>query len=228
MQRRTPDPQNTFPDAPRRPALLAGVLTLVAVALATFLLARSPDVPATPGFAAAARDVADTSTTDRYVGVVGGAVDGGEVADAGPAPTSAATGDGVTPTVPETTRPSSTPAPATPTTAPRSSVASSPSGSAAVAPGAAATGGPVPGEDAYLACVRQRESGNGYRQVNPRSGASGAYQFLPDTWQSTARHAGRPDLATISPHAASAADQDAMARHLLRWQGRTPWAGWGC
>jgi hypothetical protein len=81
---------------------------------------------------------------------------------------------------------------------------------------------------AFLVCVRHRESRGDYTVVNPRSGAGGAFQFLPSTWRKTADHAGRPDLAAMLPQQASPADQDAMAVHLYHWQGRAPWAGPGC
>lgn len=79
----------------------------------------------------------------------------------------------------------------------------------------------------FLACVRNRESRGNYGAVNGSSGAAGAYQFMPQTWNNTARHAGRPDLVGMNPSSASAADQDAMAQHLLSWQGTAPWGG-GC
>src|SRR6476469_1746496 len=47
------------------------------------------------------------------------------------------------------------------------------------------------------------------------SGGSGAYQFMPGTWNTNAAAAGRPDLVGVNPAAASPADQDAMAQHLL-------------
>lgn len=97
----------------------------------------------------------------------------------------------------------------------RRSYAGSPS-----APHSGAPGG-------YLACVRHRESRGSYTAVNGSSGAAGAYQFLPSTWNNTARHAGRPDLVGVNPAAASPSDQDAMAAHLLSWQGRSPWSGQG-
>lgn len=85
----------------------------------------------------------------------------------------------------------------------------------------AATQGSIP---AFLACVRQRESGSNYQALNP-SGAAGAYQLMPATARNTANHAGRPDLAARPVLSWSPADQDAMAMHLLSWQGRGPWAG---
>jgi muramidase (phage lysozyme) len=61
--------------------------------------------------------------------------------------------------------------------------------------------------------------------VNRSSGAAGAYQFMPGTWNSTARSAGRSDLVGVHPASASPADQDAMAQHLLATQGLGPWGG---
>jgi muramidase (phage lysozyme) len=75
-----------------------------------------------------------------------------------------------------------------------------------------------------LACVKQRESGGNYQAVG--AGYYGAYQFAPSTWDATARHAGRLDLVGVRPDRASPADQDAMALHLLQWQGRAPWGGY--
>jgi hypothetical protein len=89
----------------------------------------------------------------------------------------------------------------------------------------AASGGSAP--NAFLACVRQRESGGNYRISNGQ-GYYGAYQFSQSTWNNTANHAGRTDLVGVNPAAASPADQDAMAASLYAWQGRSPWAGPGC
>jgi muramidase (phage lysozyme) len=78
-----------------------------------------------------------------------------------------------------------------------------------------------------LDCIRHRESRGQYGVVNGSSGAAGAYQFMPGTWNTTARSAGRPDLVGVNPANASPADQDAMAQHLLATQGLGPWGG-GC
>lgn len=83
------------------------------------------------------------------------------------------------------------------------------------------------GGNGFLSCVRGRESRGNYGAVNGGSGASGAYQFMPQTWNNTARHAGRSDLVGKNPASASRADQDAMAQHLYSWQGAAPWGG-GC
>jgi muramidase (phage lysozyme) len=80
----------------------------------------------------------------------------------------------------------------------------------------------------FLACVRQRESGGNYGIYNSGgSGAAGAYQFMPGTWNSIAASSGRGDLVGIDPAQASPADQDAMAQALYAQQGAAPWGG-GC
>jgi len=80
----------------------------------------------------------------------------------------------------------------------------------------------------FLACVRQRESGGNYAVYNEGgSGAAGAYQFLPGTWNSIAASSGRGDLVGVDPAQAAPADQDAMAQALYAQQGAAPWGG-GC
>jgi hypothetical protein len=80
----------------------------------------------------------------------------------------------------------------------------------------------------FLDCVKQRESRGDYTVHNTQgSGASGAYQFLPSTWDSIASSSGRSDLVGVDPAAASPADQDAMAAQLYSQQGTAPWGG-GC
>jgi Transglycosylase-like domain len=80
----------------------------------------------------------------------------------------------------------------------------------------------------FLSCVRQRESGGNYGVYNAGgSGAAGAYQFLPGTWNSIAASSGRGDLVGLDPAHASPADQDAMAQALYAQQGAAPWGG-GC
>jgi hypothetical protein len=103
------------------------------------------------------------------------------------------------------------------------------------APGPAAA--PAPGADddplaslnasdqAFLACVRWRESRGDYTVVNRSSGAGGAYQFLQSTWNNTVSHLGRDDLRGMRPNEAAPHDQDMVAVHLLQWYGRSPWGG---
>ena len=80
----------------------------------------------------------------------------------------------------------------------------------------------------FLACIRWRESRGNYTIHNLEgSGASGAYQFMPGTWNSIARSVGRNDLVGVDPAAASPEDQDAMAIALYQQQGKAPW-GYYC
>jgi hypothetical protein len=81
----------------------------------------------------------------------------------------------------------------------------------------------------FLSCVRNRESGGNYGIYNSGgSGAAGAYQFMPGTWNSIAASSGRGDLVGVDPAQASPADQDAMAQALYAQQGGAPWGGDGC
>jgi hypothetical protein len=78
----------------------------------------------------------------------------------------------------------------------------------------------------FLSCVRQRESGGNYGVYNSGgSGAAGAYQFMPGTWNSIAASTGRGDLVGVDPAQAAPADQDAMAAALYAQQGSSPWGG---
>lgn len=80
----------------------------------------------------------------------------------------------------------------------------------------------------FLSCVRTRESGGDYGAYNQGgSGAAGAYQFLPGTWNAIAESSGRSDLVGVDPAQAAPSDQDAMAQALYSEQGAAPWGG-GC
>ena len=130
---------------------------------------------------------------------------------ADPAPTTTTTPALVLPAAaPEVTTTTAPPAPA-----PEPVVATPPPG-----------GGASADELAFLACVRQRESGGNYSIVSSNGLYYGAYQFHRQTWDSTAANAGRPDLIGVPPNQASPADQDAMALALYRSQGKAPWGGY--
>lgn len=93
--------------------------------------------------------------------------------------------------------------------------------------------------DPFLTCVRHHESDrgpwphtNGYGAQNPRSTASGAYQFLDSTWRTVAA---RSERGGGYPTAASAPwwVQDAVAHWTMNAPvsvsgGRGNWAGTGC
>jgi hypothetical protein len=76
--------------------------------------------------------------------------------------------------------------------------------------------------NAFLECVKQRESGGDYGAYNP-SGAAGAYQMLLSTSNTVARWMGRPDLIGVGANNWSPADQDAGALVLYEHMGTSPW-----
>lgn len=85
----------------------------------------------------------------------------------------------------------------------------------------------------FLVCVRRHESdrgayphANGYRAQNPRSSASGAYQYLRSTWANVSSMAGYPGYPTAS--SAPPWVQDAVAYWHINNLGRSAWNGTGC
>lgn len=85
----------------------------------------------------------------------------------------------------------------------------------------------------FLTCVRHHESDRGawphtrgYGAQNPRSSASGAYQFLDSTWRNVSARAGHPGYARAS-HAPWYV-QDAVALYMVNNGGRSAWNGTGC
>ncbi len=80
----------------------------------------------------------------------------------------------------------------------------------------------------FLRCVRAHESDTmgGYRAQNPRSTASGAYQFLDSTWRNVAPKAGHPGWSRAI-HAPPRV-QDHVALWLYNNGGRSAWNGTGC
>lgn len=64
------------------------------------------------------------------------------------------------------------------------------------------------------------ESGGDYGALNPSSGAGGAYQIIPSTWEA---YGGRG-----APHTAPAAEQDRVAARIWADAGAAPWeCAWG-
>lgn len=90
----------------------------------------------------------------------------------------------------------------------------------------------------FLVCVRHHESDrtsypydNGYRAQNPRSSASGAYQYLDSTWRTVSSRAGHGGYSRAM-HAPPAV-QDAVTHWVISQPtsisgGRSNWAGTGC
>lgn len=82
------------------------------------------------------------------------------------------------------------------------------------------------------ACIRQHESRHDYRAENPRSTASGAYQFLDGTWRGNAKWTkqGGKYIARQYQRASDAppAVQDAVFLHSIRNGGHKNWRGTGC
>jgi hypothetical protein len=78
----------------------------------------------------------------------------------------------------------------------------------------------------FLTCVRAHESRHNYTAQNPRSTASGAYQFLDSTWRNVSVRAGHPGYsrAMYAPWWV----QDAVALWLYNNGGRSAWRGTGC
>ncbi len=71
--------------------------------------------------------------------------------------------------------------------------------------------------DCFMWAIRQQESGGNYGAYNPGSGAAGAYQFEPGTWQSALWNAGLGGWINQYPTAHNAPPwlQDAAARSLM-------------
>ena len=82
--------------------------------------------------------------------------------------------------------------------------------SGSAAPGSATGGYTIP------AGIVQCESGGNYSAVNPQSGAGGAYQIIPSTWQAY----GGQGL----PQDAPKAEQDRIAAQIYARQGRSAWS----
>ncbi len=80
-------------------------------------------------------------------------------------------------------------------------------------------------DEAFLACVRDRESHNDYTASDPSGTFLGAYQIYQGGWDSVAGRIGRHDLVGVPPNQASPSDQDVIAAAMLQFSGRSPWGG---
>jgi len=85
----------------------------------------------------------------------------------------------------------------------------------------------------FLTCVRHHESdngaypyANGYGAQNPRSSASGAYQFIDSTWRTVSARAGHPGFSSAAQ--APWWVQDAVALYVVNNGGKSAWNGTGC
>lgn len=79
-------------------------------------------------------------------------------------------------------------------------------------------------DNAWLACVRNRES-QGQYDINTGNGYYGAYQYLGSTWNSAAVATGHPELADGRPDLHWPSEQDAVTLDYARMTGGSPWAG---
>ena len=79
-------------------------------------------------------------------------------------------------------------------------------------------------------CIRRHESLHaGHYKANNRSGASGAYQFMPGTWRGNALFTpGAKKYAHGRASSAPAAVQDAVFIHSIRHGGIRAWHGTWC
>jgi hypothetical protein len=73
------------------------------------------------------------------------------------------------------------------------------------------------------ACIRDHESGDNYSE-NTGNGYSGAYQFLPSTWNEAVSGAGYPQFANGEAYEAPPSVQNAAALWLYNLDGWSPWS----
>lgn len=76
------------------------------------------------------------------------------------------------------------------------------------------SGRPTGTVEEILATIRNRESGNNYNKKNPSGSASGAYQFIDDTWQSLSKTVPGAEQYAHAKDAPPAI-QDAVARKYV-------------
>lgn len=87
-------------------------------------------------------------------------------------------------------------------------------------------------ERSFLRCVSRHESRHDPLAQNPRSTASGKYQFIDSTWVGVAKWARWNDFYPARPYAKARLApewvQDLAALHVVRHGGIHAWAGTGC
>lgn len=138
-----------------------------------------------------------------------------------------------TATAPPTTKATTTTAKPTTTTAKPTTTTTRPPTTTTTRPPTTTVAPPPPGParpmpqgttaDMWLA-LRMCESGNNYRSLGSGGLFRGAYQFMQQTWNSTA--ASDPSLARlvgVDPINAAPVDQDSVAYRLYELQGKSPW-----
>ena len=84
---------------------------------------------------------------------------------------------------------------------------------------------PTASEASLLAQIAQNESGGNYAATNPRSTASGAYQFIDSTWQWVSQQTGAGTQYASAAQAPPAV-QDINALWLLRNYGPNSTISW--
>jgi Transglycosylase-like domain len=73
------------------------------------------------------------------------------------------------------------------------------------------------------ACIRDHESGDNYAE-DTGNGYSGAYQFMPSTWDESVSGAGYPQYANGAAYQAPPVVQNAAALWLYDRDGWSPWS----
>jgi hypothetical protein len=76
--------------------------------------------------------------------------------------------------------------------------------------------------------VKHFESSGDYTAVNPKSGAAGAYQFVPSTWRQYGSQLGIDTSAYPTASAAPPAVQDAVFEQAVTKRGLGDWTCPGC
>ncbi len=79
----------------------------------------------------------------------------------------------------------------------------------------------------FLQCVARHESHFNPRAENPRSTASGLFQFIDGTWRHYAKHVPEAKKYGHASHAPAAVQWE-VALLAVKWGGHGHWRGTGC